>query len=96
VSASFDVYRAQTFFLITHWNSGDRLYHEHITWDQATVLRQAGILPDFLQHGQGNERQKLRLPVAGQEAVAKMRDKNSVASNQMFDYGPASASRETQ
>lgn len=25
---------------------GDRLYHEHISWDQATVLRQLGLLPE--------------------------------------------------
>ncbi|KAI0598375.1 hypothetical protein F4775DRAFT_601269 [Biscogniauxia sp. FL1348] len=27
---------------------GDRLYHEHIAWDQATVLRQLGLLPEYL------------------------------------------------
>ncbi|KAI1489229.1 hypothetical protein F5X96DRAFT_679908 [Biscogniauxia mediterranea] len=27
---------------------GDRLYHEHISWDQATVLRQLGLLPEYL------------------------------------------------
>lgn len=27
---------------------GDRLYHEHIAWDQATALRQVGILPEHL------------------------------------------------
>lgn len=27
---------------------GDRLYHEHITWDQATVLKQLGLMPEFL------------------------------------------------
>ncbi|RDK41188.1 hypothetical protein M752DRAFT_302988 [Aspergillus phoenicis ATCC 13157] len=25
---------------------GDRLYHEHITWDQATVLKQLGLMPE--------------------------------------------------
>lgn len=25
---------------------GDRLYHEHIAWDQATLLRQLGLLPE--------------------------------------------------
>lgn len=27
---------------------GDRLYHEHIAWDQATVLIQLGLLPEYL------------------------------------------------
>lgn len=27
---------------------GDRLYHEHISWDQGTVLRQIGLLPEYL------------------------------------------------
>ncbi|EME45788.1 hypothetical protein DOTSEDRAFT_151055 [Dothistroma septosporum NZE10] len=27
---------------------GDRLYHEHITWDQGTALRQIGVLPETL------------------------------------------------
>lgn len=25
---------------------GDRLFHEHIAWDQATLLRQLGLLPE--------------------------------------------------
>lgn len=28
---------------------GDRLYHEHITWDSATALRQIGALPEKVQ-----------------------------------------------
>ncbi|KAK8061979.1 Carboxymethylenebutenolidase [Apiospora phragmitis] len=27
---------------------GDRLYHEHISWDQGTLLRQLGLLPEYL------------------------------------------------
>jgi carboxymethylenebutenolidase len=27
---------------------GDRLYHEHIAWDQGSVLRQLGLLPKYL------------------------------------------------
>ncbi|KAI5922946.1 hypothetical protein F4810DRAFT_710984 [Camillea tinctor] len=27
---------------------GDRLYHEHISWDQGTALRQLGLLPEYL------------------------------------------------
>ncbi|RMZ77467.1 hypothetical protein DV738_g4374, partial [Chaetothyriales sp. CBS 135597] len=29
---------------------GDRLYHEHIAWDQCTVLRQLGLLPEYLPY----------------------------------------------
>jgi carboxymethylenebutenolidase len=28
---------------------GDRLCHEHITWDQGTVLKQLGILPEYVK-----------------------------------------------
>ena len=75
---------------------GDRLYHEHIAWDQATVLMQLGLLPEYLPYeiplpdgrkpAQG-KKFVYRLPVAGSEAVQKMRDKNSVESNLMFEYG---------
>jgi carboxymethylenebutenolidase len=27
---------------------GDRLAHEHISWDQGTVLRQLGLLPEWV------------------------------------------------
>ncbi|ORY56970.1 carboxymethylenebutenolidase, partial [Pseudomassariella vexata] len=27
---------------------GDRLYHEHISWDQVTVLLQLGLMPEYL------------------------------------------------
>lgn len=27
---------------------GDRLYHEHIAWDQTSLLRQLGLLPEYL------------------------------------------------
>ncbi|CEN59628.1 hypothetical protein ASPCAL02073 [Aspergillus calidoustus] len=72
---------------------GDRLYHEHITWDQATVLRQLEILPNYLPFpyptpsiaGEG-ARLECRVPVAGAEAAQKATNKNSVESNQMFEY----------
>lgn len=79
---------------------GDRLYHEHITWDQGTALKQIGILPETLPlvvynsgaqtngNGPTSEPTKFEvvLPVAGKDTVAKMRNKNSVASNQMFEF----------
>ncbi|KAJ5642854.1 NTF2-like protein [Penicillium longicatenatum] len=69
---------------------GDRLYHEHIAWDQGTVLRQLGILPDYLPSpfsipGSLN-RQEWQVPVSGLEAAQKMIDRNSVPSNGMFAY----------
>ena len=74
---------------------GDWLYHEHIAWDQASVLRQVGLLPEYLPWPaeykiEGREGQKgleYRLPVAGRETGLKMRDKTSVESNLMFEYG---------
>lgn len=75
---------------------GDRLYHEHITWDQGTVLAQLGLLPEYLpfpyplpdgrKAGLGKSFE-YRLPVAGIETAQKMRDKNSVQSNGMFEFG---------
>jgi carboxymethylenebutenolidase len=74
---------------------GDRLYHEHITWDQATVLRQLDLLPEFLPISDSKiERQapslngsvEFQVPVAGVETAQKLRDKNSIPSNQMFQF----------
>lgn len=81
---------------------GDRLYHEHISWDQATVLKQLGVLPEKLTmaveaangvngvnghvNGDAGRRYEISVPVAGKEIVAKMRDKNAVESNEMFEY----------
>ena len=41
---------------------GDKLAHEHIYWDQASVLRQIGLLPDA------------SLPVCGAETARKVLD----------------------
>lgn len=81
---------------------GDRLYHEHITWDQASALRQVGLLPESLPlsvpanssvAGKFNGNQvsqekvyEVTLPTAGTDTVKKMRDKNSVPSNDMFSF----------
>jgi carboxymethylenebutenolidase len=74
---------------------GDRLYHEHIAWDQAIVLIQLGLLPEYLpypyrlpdgwQPGPG-KRFEVRVPAAGVETVAKMLDKNGVEFNEMLEY----------
>lgn len=74
---------------------GDRLYHEHIAWDQGTVLRQLGLLPEYLPFpyplpdgkvAAEGKQFEYRVPVAGTETADKMRDKNSVPSNSMFAY----------
>jgi len=68
---------------------GDRLYNEHIWWDQATVLRQAGILPSFLPFPDlnadaGGASALLRLPVAGAECAHMLLDESKGRSNEMF------------
>ncbi|KAL4921385.1 LEA domain protein [Aspergillus aurantiobrunneus] len=71
---------------------GDRLYNEHLIWDQATVLKQLGLLPGSLPYPYslpaGNEPGSsefvVKLPVAGAEMAAKMRDKNAVPSNELI------------
>ncbi|KAK3949862.1 hypothetical protein QBC32DRAFT_27260 [Pseudoneurospora amorphoporcata] len=75
---------------------GDRLYHEHIAWDQGTVLRQLGLLPEYLpfpyalpdgrQSGKEGKRFEYRVPVAGVETAKKLVDENAVESNEMLGY----------
>lgn len=71
---------------------GDRLYHEHIAWDQGTVLAQLGLLPQYLpfpylvEGAPAGQKLEYRLPVAGIETANKLREKNAEPSNQMFNY----------
>ena len=60
---------------------------EHIWWDQATALRQAGILPVHLTYPTSKGPQVIRLPVAGAETAAKLVNETSVASNAMITCG---------
>jgi len=64
---------------------GDRLSHEHIHWDQGTVLQQLGLLPvwsAFPYSIDGKEGKfEVQLPVAGKETSAKLVDEGSVESN---------------
>jgi len=63
---------------------GGKLYHEHLHWDQATVLVQAGLLDAKLGAvglGKGGVR---RLPISGVEAARKCVDEGSVESNGMI------------
>ncbi|CAI6280071.1 unnamed protein product [Periconia digitata] len=75
---------------------GDRLCHEHISWDQATALRQAGLLPEWVgfeadsvegrTRGEG-KRFEVKLPVAGVETVRKLVDEGAVESNGLMGKG---------
>ncbi|OJJ98130.1 hypothetical protein ASPACDRAFT_123149 [Aspergillus aculeatus ATCC 16872] len=74
---------------------GDRLFHEHIAWDQATVLRQLGLLPEYLPFpyavagdgGAGSGRRwEYRVPAAGVETALKLRGDGGVVSNAMMGF----------
>ncbi|EXJ92684.1 carboxymethylenebutenolidase [Capronia epimyces CBS 606.96] len=75
---------------------GDRLYHEHIAWDQGTVLVQLGLMPEYLPFpyplppgstaATPGKQVQYRVPVAGVETALKMADRNSVPSNELFKY----------
>ncbi|KAI0096594.1 hypothetical protein GGR51DRAFT_543168 [Nemania sp. FL0031] len=75
---------------------GDRLYHEHIHWDQGTALMQAGLLPTYLPFPYAlpdgrvaapGRRLEFRVPVAGAEAAEKLEDAGKRGSNGMFEFG---------
>lgn len=53
---------------------GDKLYHEHIYWDQASVLVQIGVLDPH------------RLPVAGRETAKKLLDETSPSNTLMANW----------
>jgi hypothetical protein len=63
---------------------GGRIYHEHIYWDQASVLVQIGLLdPDYIPkpaRGKGIE----QLPVAGAESARKVLDEQGEPSNELI------------
>lgn len=74
---------------------GDRLFHEHIAWDQATVLRQLGLLPEYLPFPYAlpdgrtpapGKRFEYRVPAAGVQTADKAVDESSVASNEMLGF----------
>jgi len=63
---------------------GDRLYNEHIWWDQGTALLQAGIIPTHVPYPTPEGNKMLRLPVAGSEAARMLVDESKGTSNEMF------------
>ena len=60
---------------------GKKLYHEHIYWDQATVLAQIGLLDPKLVPG-GKIAKKL--PVVGREGARKVVDESCAESNKLI------------
>ncbi|KAI4745079.1 hypothetical protein E4T50_04565 [Aureobasidium sp. EXF-12298] len=73
---------------------GDRLYHEHIAWDQATALVQLGLLPEYLPFAYPIEGKtaapgkhfEYRVPAAGVETAEKLVNESAVESNQMLKF----------
>ncbi|CAO2653059.1 Nn.00g024700.m01.CDS01 [Neocucurbitaria sp. VM-36] len=74
---------------------GDRLYHEHIAWDQGTLLRQLGLMPEYLPYPyplateratQVEKSVEYQVPVEGVKTAHMLRERNSVPSNEMFKF----------
>ncbi|XWW93355.1 hypothetical protein V2A60_001288 [Cordyceps javanica] len=71
---------------------GDRLYHEHIAWDQGTTLRQLGLMPEYLPFpypvagAPESAVVEYRVPVLGTETADKLRNRKKVPSNEMFQF----------
>jgi len=63
---------------------GGKLYHEHIYWDQASVLVQAGLLDPKLVPDDMKRKGMTRLPVYGAETAAKVLDESSYPSNELL------------
>lgn len=59
---------------------GGKLYHEHIYWDQATVLVQLGLLDPNNVPGKSRG----RLPVTGADGARKILNESSVKSNALI------------
>jgi carboxymethylenebutenolidase len=74
---------------------GDRLCHEHIAWDQGTVLRQLGLLDEWVRfpyeiearRPKEGKRFEVRVPVVGMEGGRKLVDEGCEASNELMGEG---------
>ncbi|KAI8626595.1 dienelactone hydrolase [Xylariaceae sp. FL1651] len=51
---------------------GGKLYHEHVYWDQASVLVQTGLLDPKLVPDKAKERGVKKLPVVGREGARRL------------------------
>ncbi len=66
---------------------GGKLYHEHIHWDQASVLVQVGLLDPLLvpttfrTTKEGAEKEVDQLPVVGPEGALKVANEKNGESN---------------
>lgn len=74
---------------------GDRLYHEHISWDQLTVLFQAGLMPEYLPYPyplsdekkpEPGKRFEYRVPGAGVQTAQKLANPSALPSNEMLNF----------
>jgi len=63
---------------------GKKLCHEHIYWDQASVLVQIGLLDPKLVPNDMKAKGLKQLPVVGAEAARKVADEDSVPSNDLL------------
>ncbi|KAJ4319416.1 hypothetical protein N0V94_003920 [Neodidymelliopsis sp. IMI 364377] len=72
---------------------GDRLCHEHISWDQATALKQLDLLPEYVpfpyqidgREASQGKRFEVKLPVVGKEGAAKLVDEGCGESNLLME-----------
>lgn len=72
---------------------GGKLYHEHIYWDQASVLVQIGLLDPKLVPNNMKQKGLKRLPVYGAETAQKVLDEESHPSNELLSsWGTANRS----
>ena len=63
---------------------GEKLVHEHLYWDQASVLVQVGLLDPNLVPESFKKQGMKRLPVYGAESAAKVWDEESHPSNELI------------
>jgi hypothetical protein len=63
---------------------GGKLWHEHIYWDQASVLVQIGLLDPGLVPADMKRKGLQRLPITGREAAEKVYDEESHPSNALI------------
>jgi hypothetical protein len=64
---------------------GGKLVHEHVYWDQASVLMQIGALDPNNVPKQLKEKGCEKLPIVGREASRKLLDPDAVPANDLLD-----------